>query len=1288
MISLLLYYFSSGEALVRRARKIHRAGRPSKALETVDLALAKLDKKTAGMPHVESSLGCTIGEAWLLRGHILHGLERPSAAAESFLVAFRLRRSDSKSLRFLAMRLLRAEDLGTEAKQVYLELIGHAGNDGNGRLARIEALSAPDWSDAATWETARRWNVEVAARRADLAWPQRYLGRLALLRQDWDAAATALTRACRRGDERPRMRHWLAYAQWRQGRLESARAHLDAAITEEPRLESFLLRGHVLRALGEPDAAARDYSRSRASDRWTSTTAFAHAEVLLNSGQATVAAELLDALEEQADPRWLLLRSAVDRSRERWQAALQGLRRIPRASGVWVSARTSIVSIAALHPRTPGAITALNVVPAGQRDDHYWLARGNVRVVQRKHDKALACWQRVSQPTHPRLGQARTALVRRHLAKLYNSGEDEAVLETAKTEMAHSGGDAEIGEVVASALIRRCLAIAVEDEGSARALVLAEQAESWFPAARRPLRIPLLRALLHAELGQHLEARDVFSSLPAAVRGAEAVLQRARGTLYLGNSGECARSLEALPVRGERSGRVALALAAAAGSWETASELLQHLSERAEHMPFRAAVLLRMGRGSELLSLPGDYGGVRYLQAVERLRQGNFAEAERLLRAFDEDDSLRVPARRLLGWQRLRQLRESLAAGDRQKALDRLVKIVELWPEVIGSADGLAADHLARLFLLTELRGKVLTVLEEQAAMAGPGEPASAHQLAVFHLAEGTRIARSGDVGLALSHWEQSVAYLGVTLSSFAYVQEWAGERRREYGVPLEAEAVVGIESRVLRHYQSVFGEWSERMAGNGPTAESERLSDLALLLRAELRGAQRLRELGGFTPRDGSPGSELSAGALYIALQGLEEPFGRFLSELSVKSSGSAPDDSPLGMLQRLMEMFEDSEDEDESAVEPEVKEDLQKLFSPLRLAWMLENDGHPAQALRRIQELEDSARTMPRALACNPAFAASDSRDEYSQLVTRYRVALLLRLGERDVASGPERLKPGLASWSEALSRAVAIGEKDQIAEAIREKALGRSHVLLERDRSDEALKLLAAVNKLCGGDRVKGLLATLYANRGIEAANADRPQKAVTDLRRARKLNRHSTHISSQLAMALTMRSRELTEEDPRRSLRLIQEAAKLADEAVKADPYNKELQQLAQGIKLELTMKGLTSDEVSPLDFMQMMMQGDPEHARRMSTRHHNLGVRLMEQGDLGEGIDELEKALDLEPASRETKGMLAQALAMDAERQLEHHPGKALERLERAVELDPDNQAIKLRYMLLQMTQSG
>jgi tetratricopeptide (TPR) repeat protein len=1206
-MNLLPLFLLPPKMLLSVAQKRNARGKKREALRAVDKALGKLAGNSSSLLNASPDDPSQVKKAWLLKGQIHRDLGESEATMSAFLSAYELGEVDGDALGFLTAELLDAEDLSPRARAIYLDYLSVASDDESPErarrgLERLEALSAPDWGGPETLHLTESWNEDVASRRSDLNWPYRNLGAIALYFDEWHEGGQLLRKAFALDRNDYVTLQKLSYALFKEGQTYEAKEDLDHLLESRPSDGAFLLRAHVLRELKDYAGAALDYRRVSESDLFTDEERLSYAEVCINAGYFKEASGQLDILSDcyYYDSRWLLLSALVDRAERRDGEALDKLCQVTSPDELCLQAEAQILSLLGENPGVQGALDALDYVPSYYENDLYWMVRGNVLLGLGQLREALDAWNQVLYPSDELRDAVDTAAMH-YLTSFYNAGLDSEIIDAVRTGLIpQAASDEVIAEVIVSALSRRVL---TRLSGGRGAKHLLKEIDSVWEHLSSPLllqRLDLLRGLVHAALFNYRKALAIFSFLPPSLtKNEEVALQMARCALHAGERDDCLKALAALSAEDPRAGGIRSALAGLNGDWDSAAQYLSDLRLLKDDNEFRAAVFFRAGRWAEFECLDGGAGGgFNHYRIAHLLRTGDRKGASRVMASLPADGPDRALSNRLFGWLRLQAARDYQVAGEHVRAAKALTEVLALWPDSDGPAGCLKhldADLMRTLLLTADGRRGAGGVLEARATARGADDPASCHNLALFHFVDGEMDAARGDFEGAVESWEKSIAYLCVALSNQTYMTEWTSRRLESYESSTSMEAAAHIEECLLRYYEAAFKKWSEHLTGRDMPAEAARLSDLSLSLRAELQGARLLAKLGGFsvTPRRAAV---LCAGPMFVSMIGWERSFARFLSQVKIRQAGSvaSSESDPLLALLDLVAQLE--AEEKEGVVDVSVKEQVEKLFSVMRFAAVHQAEGNLEAALQRLREVRGaykptaapSRRRRAEPLGRrggvslslrSPAFARDRSSKRFRELAVKYEIELLTALGEQEIASLDGRLASGIQYWREALALAHDGEQHLQVVESIRETALGRAYVLQDKHENEQAIKLLEEAYALCDGEELRSLISRLYAIEGVSACNKGELEQAITSLRYAAHLNPHSLYAQGNLARVLLFEVEEVRDEDPTWALALLEEALDAIYECRALDADNEVYREMEIMTKAKANYLRIQAGEIS-------------------------------------------------------------------------------------------------------------
>ena len=1132
------------------------------------------------------------------------------------------------SLSVLAGELLQRGDLGPAALETLVAYLAAESSNRDvpptftANLARLRTLIRPRAGTTDNLEVAREWNEAVSVACPALAWPHVHLGVIGAARGDLDAAIRELESACERDPADVQANALLAYVLSTRGRGEAA-VHLDRTAAPRGDRGVLLLRAHTLRRIGEPRAAAEAYRRADALRALESDALLAYAETLVNSDQIEAARSVLERMPSRDSSRWMLLAAA---SSDRPDRALDLLARVFADPELAPQAVSQVLARLERDPSIRGGGAILDVVPAALRSDGYWPVRR--RVLQAPDDRL-------------------TPLVLLHFRRLYNAGLYREVLLAATERHASAADPARLRTIVTPALIRFIQTTMAEDPRQApAALALVEDVQSRAPSLVAGRDVQLVRGLLLAVEGHPRAACEALeAAYCAGAEETEGRLQLARCALVTGEVARSADVLRVLDPTDRRVARVAAAHAAIAGDWKAA---LRHVEVSAPldiDSPQLAALWFQTGRDVDIGERAEREPSCAYFAAVTAARAGDRERADRLCRTVPPDHALREGADRLAGWLRLQEACDCLSAGNQTAAIHQMIEAARLWRDESGPTTQLA-HWRARLLLLpvaADQRSQMLAALRQLDDEVGGLSVAGCHRLALYYLSEGERCA-AANWPLAFEHFEQAIAHLCVPLADPEYLRSWTRQRGSIYGAAVET-ASQSLPTCVVEVVHDVLSRCEARLRLTGATDLADRMSTLSLSFRAELRGAQLVRDAGGFT---NAPGCDrpVAVGPTYLGLMGWERAFASFLDDADDGSAGGHDDSDEARWATLLAGAF--STKSPRIRIGQETRVSIERLYSALRFAAVLEADEQLEQALsylraqpwrclpigqNRVCDVQSGDLCDERSaqfVRCNPAFACDGGGARLRAVARDMRVSLLLRLGERQIALTPDRIDQGVAYWRDALDDDEE--HRARTSTRIREVARGRARVLDANAREAEAIRLLEGVDDLIHDVEIQGELALLYMHLGIRTVNATRNwQEGVECLRKARRLNPSSSQIDLNLAIALCRWASEI-QFDVAAANALLTEAFDITQANLTLDPNNTGFQ--------ELVLRVREGRESIRLRGGRPAASSSGSSAARLSAMYCESGRTRARAGELDEAVADLEKAIDLDPSNDAARTTLA------------------------------------------------
>jgi tetratricopeptide (TPR) repeat protein len=571
-----------------------------------------------------------------------------------------------------------------------------------------------------------------------------------------------------------------------------------------------------------------------------------------------------------------------------------------------------------------------------------------------------------------------------------------------------------------------------------------------------------------------------------------------------------------------------------------------------------------------------------YYAAVDAARLGAYERALQSLERVTGPRPLTDACTRLHSWIHLQQARQ-LAAGGERAAAANCIAVGARPADSLGSF----APRLLPWLISEDARPAIRLVLAQTNA-----QPALCHQRGIFHLCETEAHATRDEWDEAIAEWELAIGCLTVAISDPAYLAEWIDQRAGVYLADgIDADAV---SRGVIARISESIGRWQKVLAERDEHATAAAVSRLALALQAEVRAAA-LIESQKHLPA--------AMGPLAIRCFSLERRFADLLAEIRRRRRGD-------------VDTFE-------------------RAFSDFRYAALLEQDGQTQAALDELRAIGDCPPS-------SPAFEDdAQGRRRRKEAARKLEMSLLLRLGEEDISSSADHIDGGIARWREALELS-SNGTREATIARIRETAIGRAQTLDERDRYDEAIRLLEGVNTLCGDEAIRGQLATVHAQAAIQAVNEqDDWQRGVDGLRTARELNRRSPFIDRNLVIALRQRGRQIFEDDRQESAAHLQEALSIAEVNLRSDRDNSEWQEMVQGLRSELMFLAFSGVDTTRRPPRPPMLTTGLSSGR--GSAHRERALAYLADGRFGEAATEFQNALRLDPNDHQSREQLAGTL---------------------------------------------
>jgi thioredoxin-like negative regulator of GroEL len=1162
------------------AEKLRIRGERGDALTIVDGYLERIASRARSRDAQSPQTDLAFSRAQYLRGSLLLDFGRVSAAVEPLLLGYAHTRLEPAAFALLSARLLEARNTSASALRALLDYFaapppGESPRRVRSNEALMRELAKPATRQDAALAAAASLNRIISARLPAWAWPRLNLAAIAAARRDWKTAAAQAEQACKAGADQDARALW-SYALARLHRRDETCDLVRDALRVKMSRPAALLFAHAARASGEPALAVACFAQAHAAARLEGDALLGYAESLINCSRLEDARKLLAARAARRDPRWLLLASAAAASDE---AALDLLRGCFAHEEYLHESVCRALQVLVRNPRTANRMAVLDAVPRASIGDDYWKVRSNVLLADGDFPGAIAALEQVGAPAQDTLAQL-SRLAGARLARRYEREGAAAVLAEVRHGMPEHVRPGELETLVAAASISHMRAQLPRGAAHARSALRTVDAvlESWPTLVPHP-EIRAARALLLLATGAIDEAYPVLRQLMCESRASpECRLQYARCALARGDAAECEAALALLDHTDTRVRRVASACAAFSRRYEEALALLP--ADDAGAAAVHRAALLHLTGGTEELCSTAQSGSVcSYYAAAARARSRDAGAIRQWLARAAADHPLRPAATRLLAWHLLQDAHDLVDhTGGAARAID---EALALWGRDSAFEAGLtplAGDLLAR-FMDADARSALRAgLLLSQAD--DPTEPSGCHRRGIFHFCEAEANARAGRWDKAIADWRSGIAFFTIALADARYVSAWLAQRTSAYGASPRA-GPEALSSSVLLELGKPFDRWQKRLSDTGERALAARIGDLALELEAETRGAAALGHALRAAALDDTPLAR-PMGPLGITRLGLERPLAELAACLRDKvAAARALDSDFLAALLRAMTTEDDDGETDEETLER-----LERLFSYLRHALVLEDKGRHHAALEHLRAApracfaRSSDKECPKRTSrvcrsgaafaqCNPAFARDGGAKRLEHAARKLEVSLLLRIAEQHVSSGPSGMQAGVRRWREALGLCDA-ALRDSAIRDICKVALGRARVLQARDRENEAIGLLEEVYVLVSDESIAGELAALYAKVAITAINErDEWDNGLAGLRRARGLNRCSPHIGRNLAMALHHCAMEIPGHHAS-AAQMLREARDIVASHLRDDPDNSELQEMSAGIAASLVL----------------------------------------------------------------------------------------------------------------------
>jgi tetratricopeptide (TPR) repeat protein len=1167
--------------LLQKAQTLRHKGEPATALRMTDLALARLTAAAHGG-------SATRQQAEILKGTLLLELDRRDEALRILLQHHDQLDVEPAAQTAVIAHLLDRGDLTPQAIAAFVRYIGTRGNrepSFERNLARIESLARPSAPTLQRLSAAdlRASNTAFAKERPDLAWPHRHLATIDMAGGHYHDAIQSLLRALDAEPEDRRASALLGYAVAMSEQVNQLPPS-DFVDGLEDDAHCLLLHGHALRQVGAYAAANVCFARAQRLGPLDQDSAWAFAEAMINCGNPDQARTLLAAHADRDDRRWRLLAAHAAAS---IADALDLAGPLLADPGFVAPAIRLVLRCLAVAPNSSGGSLLLDTIPESERSPANWSVHALVEFANNAPAAGFANLARAAIEAHDQaIADWIEAALQYHAARLCEQGDWE-VLANATAAPAFD----ELRPIIRGSLIAALCQVAVsrshDDPATASAMLgLIDAFSARDAALRSEPAVQTVRGHLLALQDQAEAALAAFPSRDHTALDAETQLQLARCALLAGQTELAGSWMAQLDLTNPRAARIAACHALATHQWEVARHHLQTAGIGADALPDPLALRFHLGESMQRAPVEAGDPDAAYYAAAAAFRDGEPEAAARWLMAIPPSHPRRGAADRLLRWQSLRQ-RMAQQAPPSAAGLAELLNAEALAAEAadpLSVALFAAAATLLPAIIAADHRTLLLGYMTQALAEAGDADAAACHQLAICHFGEAGRATQRGDFPATVEHLGQAIAHIGVALADPHYLRLWTFRRTSAYAVESQIEA--GLPQMVIANLQHAMQTLQRLVRDDGAAA---RIAQAPLLLRAELRGGQMLRKL---VEGDPARPAIAIAGPLFMGSRGLARRLADYLAARAVAILEQ--EDSIEHTLTELRRLIAGDPVPENPARQQ--LHSVKRLFSCLRIAALLDEEGHPEQALERIRSttaqrqpfcplVDCSVPTdgvchdqLPQFTLCNPAFAGQpDAGNQLRRETAALTLALLLRIGERALARAPEGIDTAIDAWRQAVG--IEAAERDAALERIRSLSIATARTLDTRDLEPDGIRLLEAVDALSGDSDVRGQLAQLHASLAIRRANMDPSggfAEPVAGLRRARVLNPSSILIDRNLIVALLNHAHDIGLERACEMLPFCQEALQIAEHNLVRDPANEEFRKFAEEAQLCVSMASVLSD----------------------------------------------------------------------------------------------------------------
>lgn len=406
----------------------------------------------------------------------------------------------------------------------------------------------------------------------------------------------------------------------------------------------------------------------------------------------------------------------------------------------------------------------------------------------------------------------------------------------------------------------------------------------------------------------------------------------------------------------------------------------------------------------------------------------------------------------------------------------------------------------------------------EQQQLSDPSNLVLAHDIGLAHYWQAKK-AGSGEQ--AVDHWQKVIANWAMVLENDEYWQEWCAERSQVYGKKITPEHVANAKKKLREKLIGVLAGTAQ----NNPTNSD---SHLEASFHLEVKATRLLKQTQGLGFSSQSD-VRLYCGPLLTQHIAMRPHVENFFQRQARSNHDS---------LQVILSPIKNNEEQSFGAVYS-AEQQLRFCFSQLGLPFIYLEHNNPQRALDVLADLqcpdcepENDGQIYPQAIVgkvpiqckkdCthfaqeNPAYiGATDLYFRHAlELSASANLFFAYQLFAAESIVPPSILK----HIREALDFSQILGIHKTLKAEIADILLGWADRLEKDQHWDEAIALLEGIRDFGKGERWKGKLAGVLNLRGVRKFNEEHWEDAVTDLRRACKLNPYNPLFRQNLERAL--------------------------------------------------------------------------------------------------------------------------------------------------------------------------